>query len=119
MFCEQEDTVAVAWLLRECVLEKFSLLGSYLRPACDGPKRCIYHNGQELSEAFGSLFKGCGRWPEADDDYGIFNESSSDPKTIAEQLRIVIPDDCSVNVPREYNDLSKTDRIYFSNFYEF
>jgi thymidylate synthase ThyX/very-short-patch-repair endonuclease len=43
-FCEQADTVAVAWLMRERVKEKFPLLGSYLRPSCDGRGVCEYHH---------------------------------------------------------------------------
>ena len=64
MFSEQADTVAVAWMMRQRMMEKFPLLGSYLRPASDWAKRCLEHVGNdEMSQAFGCLFRCSGRWP--------------------------------------------------------
>jgi len=91
-FCEQADTVAVAWLMRERVKEKFPLLGSYLRPSCDGRGVCEYHQSYSLSEAFGCLFSSCGRNVDKDSDgYSTFNSSCTNAKTLAEQLGIDIP----------------------------
>ncbi len=91
-FCEQADTVAVAWLMRERVKEKFPLLGSYLRPSCDGRGVCEYHQSYSLSEAFGCLFSSCGRNIDKDSDgYSTFNSSCTNSKTLAEQLGIKIP----------------------------
>ena len=87
-FCEQEDTVAVAWLVRERMKETFPLLASYLRPGCDRAKSCVYHKDYTLSEAFGCLFRGCGRWPDTANAYQEFNESSSEPDLIARDLGI-------------------------------
>jgi thymidylate synthase ThyX len=89
-FCEQEDTVATAWLMRERVREMFPLLGEHLVPGCDNKGRCDYHEAESMSEAFGCLFRGCGRWPDPY-PYSTFNESCSDEQTIANQARIAIP----------------------------
>ena len=91
-FCEQADTVAVAWLMRQEILYKFPLLGSYLRPACDWKGICEYHQANEMSEAFGCLFKECGRNKcLAIDNYATFNFACSDKDKIAKQLGIYIP----------------------------
>jgi hypothetical protein len=101
-FSEAEDTVAVAWLLRERLLDLgdgFPLLARWLRPRCDFARACQYHRAHTFSEAFGCLFRSCGRNPvksapgNPDLDYEIadFNESCSDALTIAGQLEIDIP----------------------------
>lgn len=90
-FCEQEDTVAVAWLMKKRITEKFPLLGDHLVPGCDTKGKCDYHEAESMAEAFGCLFAGCGRWPDPY-PYASFNESCSDEKTIAKQLNIDIPD---------------------------
>ena len=88
--CEQEDTVAVAWLMRQRILEKFPLLGVFLQPGCDVKGKCDYHQ-VDGSEAFGCLFRGCGRWPDPY-PYASWNESCSDYQTLENQLGIPIPD---------------------------
>ena len=115
-FCEQADTVAVAWLVRERVKEKFPLLGSYLRPSCDWKKVCEYHQEYAMSEAFGCLFKECGRNKcLATDNYATFNLSCSDKDIIARQLDIVIPD-CKEDLPIEkFNGLSDKDLELFGD----
>lgn len=100
-FSEAEDTVAVAWLLRDRLMKQdaYPLLGSYLRPACDFAGSCRYHRNSRMSEAFGCLFRSCWRnsvkdtlWnPKPDGEYAVFNESCSNRETIAEQLGIEIP----------------------------
>lgn len=110
-FCEQEDTVGTAWLMRERVREMFPLLGEHLVPGCDVKGKCDYHQ-VDGSEAFGALFRGCGRWP---DPYpqATFNESCSDEQTIANQLRIAIPFGETVRETlselRDYRRLSDSD----------
>jgi hypothetical protein len=107
-FSEAEDTVAVAWLLKDR-LERgdgFPLLARWLRPRCDFAGACGYHKAHTLSEAFGCLFKSCGRNPvrsapgnpELDYDYADFNESCSDAETISRQLGIRIAP-AGVDVP--------------------
>jgi len=87
-FCEQEDTVATAWLLAKEVKKKFPLLGLYLRPGCDWRGICQYHQSYSLSEMFGCLFKECGRHPcpGKTDNYSIFNKSCSSIELIEKQL---------------------------------
>jgi hypothetical protein len=122
-FCEAEDIVAVAWLVREEMKKKFPLLACYLRPGCDFTKKCDYHKSYSLSEAFGCLFKSCGRhrvYDEkgnvVDDSYQQFNESCSDSKTIAEQLLIRIPDPSDTDwfkLPETLLDLDEKDARKF------
>lgn len=101
-FSEAEDTVAVAWLLRERLRDErdgYPLLARWLRPRCDFSGACGYHRAHTFSEAFGCLFRSCGRNPvrsapgnpTIDYDYADFNESCSDAWTIARQLGIEIP----------------------------
>ena len=115
-FCEQADTVATAWLIRERVKEVFPLLGSYLRPGCDNKGWCDYHSEYEMSEAFGCLFKECGRNScKATDNYASFNSSCSDKNMIEKQLGIYIPnakDDLPV---QEYNLLKDSDKKLFES----
>jgi thymidylate synthase ThyX len=89
-FCEQEDTVAVAWLIRDAVGMEFPLLADHLVPSCDVKARCDYHEAESMSEAFGALFRGCGRWPDPY-PYATFNESCSDESVIAAQTKLHIP----------------------------
>ena len=115
-FCEQSDTVAVAWLMRQRIKEEFPLLGQYLRPACDWGGICQYHQNNEMSEAFGCLFKECGRNKcTATDSYATFNYACSDSKLIAKQLGIIIPAAGQDMPPKEYADVSAIDKRIFEN----
>ena len=113
-FCEMADTVAVAWLMRERVMEKYPLLGSYLRPSCDWKGKCEYHQNNMMSEAFGCLLKECGRNVcLASDNYAIFNYACSDRDVIQEQLGMKIPladEDMPVD---GYDDLLPSDKLLF------
>lgn len=110
-FCEQADTVAVAWLMRQRVLEAFPLLGSYLRPSCDGRGVCEYHQSYTMSEMFGCLFSSCGRNPDKESDgYATFNSSCTDSKKLAEQLGIKIPGPKDELPPQRWEDLKESDR---------
>lgn len=120
-FSEAEDTVAVAWLLRDRLLkaDAFPLLGMHLRPGCDFSGACGYHKAHTMSEAFGCLFKSCGRnrvrsapgAPDLDYEVADFNESCSDRATIAAQLGIRIPD-AGEDRPEDC-PLSSRDRFLF------
>jgi len=115
-FCEQADTVATAWLMRERIKERFPLLASYFRPSCDNRGACEYHQEYEMSEAFGCLFKECGRNPcKATDNYATFNKSCSDKDIIASQLGVSIPNAKEELPIKEYYDLKMPDRILFES----
>jgi thymidylate synthase ThyX len=113
-FCEMEDTVAIAWLMAKRVSEVFPLLGSFLKPGCDKAGKCQYHSEYMLSEAFGCLFKECGRNEcQSSDEYAEFNESCSDSSVIGQQLRIEIPGPKDWPTFESYEDLSEKDRVLF------
>jgi len=112
MFCEQWDTVATAWLMRREIEKKFPLLAAFLRPACDFAKRCLYHQLYSLSQAFGCLFKPCGRWPSGEVTVATFpNEAAADKKVIESQLNISIPE--STDWPKIVEEAKKKDFKYF------
>jgi len=115
--CEQEDTVFVAISIRKAIEEKFPLIASHLKPGCDYAKRCTYHQSYTLSEMFGCLFAGCGRWPD-ENEYSTFNGSCSNYDTMAEQGGIRLPDPHSFE---EYNLLQKLeveDQMLFEAQYD-
>jgi hypothetical protein len=116
-FGEQEDTVAVGWLLREALRKKFPLLGLYLGPACDFAKECFYHSSYGAAEYFGCLFQSCGRNPDPQDiKEAEFNESCSDKELIENQLGLDIPSAKDLRQEREeliFKTLSKLDRELF------
>lgn len=98
-FCEADATVAFAWLLREEVKKVFPLLAAYLRPSCDFTGKCQYNKMYYLSNAFGCLFKPCGRNEcDGNSEYHTENKVCSDKGSIEKQLSIKIPDaneDCT------------------------
>ncbi|GEM_PF-1291736 len=113
-FCEMEDTVAVAWLMAKEVSEKFPLLGSFLRPACDWSGKCSYHKSYALSEMFGCLFAECGRnICDNSDGYAEFNETCTNYQDLEEQLGIHITRPNEWPVFNKFEDLSTVDRILF------
>jgi len=63
---EQVDTVALAWMLREKVKEKFPLLAEYLRPQCDWVRRDRTLEVNGFSEILGVPHVSDGRWPGFD-----------------------------------------------------
>jgi thymidylate synthase ThyX len=115
-FCEQADTVATAWLIREAVKDVSPMMASYLRPGCDNGHMCGYHSEYAMSEAFGCLFKECGRNPcKAKDNYATFNNSCSDKDLIAKQLDIFIPNAYEDMPVSNYEDLSDKDKDLFES----
>jgi hypothetical protein len=69
-----------------------------------------------MSEAFGCLFKECGRNPcKAKDNYATFNKACSDKDLIAKQLGIFIPNAYEDMPVSEYKDLSDKDKELFES----
>jgi len=89
-FCEEEFIVALHWMIREKIKEKYPLIANFLRPACDYAGKCLYSQSYSLSNVFGCLFASCGR-NKSGTDYATFNESCSSIKEIEKQLNIKIP----------------------------
>ncbi len=123
-FSEAEDTVAVAWLLRDRLNkpDAFPLLAQFLRPMCDYTRSCCYHKAHTASEAFGCLYKSCGRnpvksapgMPEVDPDLAEYNEACTNSARLAKQLGIDIPEPDQQR-PEEitFDLLCEKDRLLF------
>lgn len=107
-FCEQYDTVAVAWHLKKEVTRYYAMLGEALRPGCDFVKRCTYHDVSPLAEMYGAMFRACGRWPDPHPWYD-FNESSTDPSDIESWVGPVVPGDA----PFDWSSAAAADRHWF------
>jgi len=103
-FCEEEFIVGLHWLLREKMIQQsklimlsngpmatqlFDMATSFL-PGCDLSESCDYASADYLSNMFGCLFAGCGRW-EGHAQYASFNQSCTTPEILEEQLGIKIP----------------------------
>lgn len=120
-FSEAEDTVAVAWLLRDRLLKQdaFPYLAAWLRPRCDFVGACCYHRAHTASEAFGCLYRSCGRNPvraapglEVDEGVAEYNEACTDAETLSAQLGIAIPGPTEERPEAiEFEDLSPRDRF--------
>lgn len=108
-FCEQYDTVSVAWKMRQELGRHYALLAEPLRPGCDFAKRCTYHEADSIGEAFGCLFKGCGRW---EDPYPLaeFNESAADVDDIVMWMDEKVP---AGDDPIDWDTALETDRHWF------
>ena len=116
-FCEQHETVGIAWALRKKIEEKFPLIASYLKPACDYAKKCLYNRSYGLSNLFGVLFKSCGRWPVEDslNELAEFNESSADMVEIEKELGFHIPQPNEYPEYLKFEDLKESDKKLFSS----
>jgi thymidylate synthase ThyX len=121
-FSEMEDTVAVAWLMRERVKEKFPLMATYLRPSCDQGGKCSYHPGDSLPEEMGTLFLSCGRNPmgelaknKTNEELGVFfNRPSTMNDDLENDLGIYIPKSFEQKSPDEFYKLDIKDKELFS-----
>ena len=111
--CEQEDTVFVAIATRNEIAGRFPLIASHLKPGCDYARKCTYHQAYTLSEMFGCLFAGCGRWKD-ENPYSTFNESCSDYNTMAQQGGIKLPQPLNWNEYETYESLEDVDWILFN-----
>lgn len=118
MACEESSIVALHIALRELVGRKFPLLANYLRPACDGAKRCIYHEGPEgMTKYFSSLFACCGRWPTKE-QYSEFNVSCSSYEELAEHGFVMPgPTEWIKYGENDYDKLGYQDKCLFDDDY--
>ncbi len=116
VFCEKEDTVATAWLMRERVREIFPYLASFLRPSCDWAKKCHYHSEDSLPEEMGTLFMPCGRNPLTMNNKPNvdFNRPSTDVNDLKSQLHINIPESSEDLPVNKYEDLDSKDKELFN-----
>jgi len=118
MACEQEGIVALHWLIRKEVEDKFPLLAQFLKPACDKAKKCVYMEGPEgMTKYFSNLFDGCGRWPVKNKEnkaYREFNHSCTDYKRLKELNIPVLDVNDYINYSEnDYNKLSEIDKKLF------
>tara|TARA_Y100000310_G_C20418357_1_gene685444 strand:- start:2 stop:712 length:711 start_codon:yes stop_codon:yes gene_type:complete len=86
-FCEEEFIVGLHWLLRQKMIDAGIEIANQFRPTCDVTKNCEYAKADYLSNAFGCLFAGCGRWP-SHAEYASFNQSCTTPELVKEQTGI-------------------------------
>lgn len=112
MACEMFDTVQVAILIREEVKKYSPYLASILKPRCDMAKKCIYHQSYTLSELFGCLFKGCGRWKD-ETPYSTHNTSCSDYTTMAIESGIKLEEPIEWKTYNNYMELDEIDKTFF------
>ncbi len=96
-FCEEEFIVGLHWLLRQKLMDAFIGKNDQLynmarlfKPGCDIIQSCDYSSADYLSNMFGCLFAGCGRW-ESHAEYASFNQSCTTPEILEKQLGIEIP----------------------------
>ena len=113
---EMEDTVGVAWLMREAVKKEFPLLAEYLRPQCDwsGKDTTVQVNG--FADILGIIHNSDNRQPGFNKKkYDIRHEEPcTDIKYLQKALKIKIPK------PNQWKDykwttLSKIDKKLFNN----
>lgn len=110
--CEQEDTCFTAIAIRDAVEKKFPLLASFMKPSCDYAKECMYHKTYTMSELFGCLFEGCGRWPDKK-GYATFNKSCSNYEDMAYSGGILLPMPAAFNSYPTYYSLREADHNLF------
>jgi len=99
-FCEEEFIVGLHWLLRDKMINMGIEAANSFVPGCDLIKKCDYAASDYLSNAFGCLFAGCGRFP-SHTDFASFNQSCTTSELIKEQLGI----DCTRSSYEIENDL--------------
>lgn len=96
MFCEEIFIVSLHWKLRHQLLnhpkssEKFKkwILENCIL-SCDIAKKCVYAENDFLTNSFGILFSGCGRWEDFSKGNASFNHSCTTPEDIKKYLNIV------------------------------
>ena len=86
-FCEEEFIVGLHWLLRKKMIDAGIKLAEGFKPMCDITKKCEYAKADYLSNAFGCLFAGCGRWP-SHTEFASFNQSCTTPELVKEQTGV-------------------------------
>ncbi len=118
MACEESSIVSLHIVLRSLIESKWPLLANYLRPACDGAKKCIYHLGPEgLTKYFSSLFACCGRWTlPTKENYSEFNVSCSSYEELESHgYKMPGPLDWTKYTEDDYNRLNEKDKQYFED----
>jgi len=86
-FCEEEFIVGLHWLLRKKMIDMGISLAEGFKPMCDVTKKCEYAKADYLSNAFGCLFAGCGRW-KSHTEFASFNQSCTTPELVKEQTGV-------------------------------
>jgi|TARA_R110001592_G_scaffold24978_1_gene95593 hypothetical protein len=86
-FCEEEFIVGLHWLLRQKMIDKGISMAEGFKPMCDVTKKCEYAKADYLSNAFGCLFAGCGRW-KSHTEFASFNQSCTTPELVKEQTGV-------------------------------
>jgi hypothetical protein len=87
--CEEEFIVGVHWLLRDKMIKMGIEEAKDFLPGCDRLGYCDYSSADYLSNMFGCLFAGCGRWPDKA-QYASFNQSCTTNDLLESQLKINI-----------------------------
>jgi hypothetical protein len=87
-FCEEEFIVGLHWLLRQKMIDSGILMAEGFKPMCDVTKKCEYAKADYLSNAFGCLFAGCGRW-KSHTEFASFNQSCTTPELVYKQTGVV------------------------------
>lgn len=88
--CEEEFIVGLHWELRDQLIKLGYTEAEKFVPFCDVIKNCDYSSADYLSNMFGCLFAGCGRWPDKT-EFASFNFSCTTRQLLEEQLNIKIP----------------------------
>lgn len=89
-FSEEEFIVGLHWMLRDKLIKLGLKQAEKFAPSCDKHKSCQYSKADYLSNMFGCLFAGCGRWPQKT-EFATFNQSCTDRKDTEYALNIKIP----------------------------
>jgi thymidylate synthase ThyX len=118
MACEQEGIVALHWLIRKEIDDKFPLLANYLVPVCDKVRRCVYMEGPEgMTKYFSNLFDGCGRWEVKNKEnqvYKEFNRSCTDYSRLKELgIPVLDPHEFKRFSSEDFDKLDGSDRKLF------
>jgi hypothetical protein len=87
--CEEQFIVGLHWLLRDKMIKLGIEKANSFLPGCDLIQKCDYASADYLSNAFGCLFTGCGRWP-SHAKYASFNQSCTTYDELESELQIKI-----------------------------
>jgi hypothetical protein len=88
--CEEEFIVGTHVLLRDKLIKLGFEKAKKYKPGCDFIQKCDYSSADYLSNMFGCLFAGCGRWPSGT-NFATFNFSCTTAEEIEQQLKIEYP----------------------------
>lgn len=88
--CEEEFITGLHILLREKLIQLGCKQALDFKPGCDILEKCDYSSADYLSNMFGCLFAGCGRWP-SETNFASFNFSCSTYTQLNKQLNTTFP----------------------------